>query len=137
MDICNITPSYEAIIVARKPLEGSCVDNVMKYGVGGINIDECRVEPTNEVLSRKINSSNNEIYGKYNNFGNENNISDILGRFPANVILTYDDTDKEEVIGGMPYSEGCKPHRIYSNVEKYEGWGNYNSTEWRDSWLCR
>ena len=37
----QLKPSYEPIIVARKPCEGSIVDNVMKYGVGGINIDEC------------------------------------------------------------------------------------------------
>ena len=37
-----LKPAYEPIIVARKPLKGSCVDNVMKYGVGGINIDELR-----------------------------------------------------------------------------------------------
>ena len=38
-----IIPSYEAIIMARKPCEGSTTDNVLKYGVGGINIDECRI----------------------------------------------------------------------------------------------
>ena len=34
---------YEPIIIARKPFKGSLVDNLDKYGVGGINIDECRV----------------------------------------------------------------------------------------------
>ena len=38
-----LKPAYEPIIVARKPCEGSCVDNVIEYGVGGINIDECRI----------------------------------------------------------------------------------------------
>lgn len=112
-----LKPSYEPIIVARKPFKGSLVDNVIEYGVGGINIDECRVEPTNEVLSRKINSSNNEIYGKYNNFGNENNISDKLGRFPANTILTYDETDFDEVCGGFPDTKtgSIKPYKNKSN----------------------
>ena len=39
-----LKPSFEPIIVARKPFKGSLVDNVIEYGVGGINIDECRVE---------------------------------------------------------------------------------------------
>ena len=38
-----LKPSFEPIIVARKPFKGSLVDNVIEYGVGGINIDECRV----------------------------------------------------------------------------------------------
>jgi hypothetical protein len=38
-----LKPSYEPIIVARKPFKGSLVDNVIEYGVGGINIDECRI----------------------------------------------------------------------------------------------
>ena len=42
-----LKPAYEPIIVARKPPKGSVADNVMKYGVGGINIDDCRVENEN------------------------------------------------------------------------------------------
>lgn len=30
-----LKPSYEPIIVARKPCVGSCTDNVLQYGVGG------------------------------------------------------------------------------------------------------
>ena len=39
-----LKPAYEPIIMARKPFKGSCVANVMKWGVGGINIDECKTE---------------------------------------------------------------------------------------------
>jgi hypothetical protein len=38
-----LKPSFEPIIVARKPFKGSLVDNIIENGVGGINIDECRV----------------------------------------------------------------------------------------------
>ena len=38
-----LKPSFEPIIMARKPCDGSCTDNVLKYGVGGLNIDECRI----------------------------------------------------------------------------------------------
>ena len=104
-----LKPSFEPIIVARKPLDGTVARNCLKYGVGGINTDECRVEPTKEILSRKINKANNDVYGNYNNFGNENNISDTLGRFPANTILTYDETDFDEVCGGFPNTKGNNP----------------------------
>lgn len=39
-----LKPAYEPIIVARKPFKGNLVDNIIENGVGGINIDECRVE---------------------------------------------------------------------------------------------
>ena len=107
-----LKPAFEPVIVARKPREGSTTDNVLKYGVGGINIEECRVGITDEV---KMNIRNTDSCGdgwkrkwmqdkekdkkrqeiaidKANN----------LGRFPANLILTYDDSDYEEVCGGFP-----------------------------------
>ena len=103
-----LKPAFEPIIVARKPIENTIVDNVLKYRVGGLNIDECRVK-TNDDLAR-INKNDNGMFGVGNNGGNTAQICKELGieyggRFPANVILTYDEIDKEEVCGGMPY---CK-----------------------------
>ena len=43
-----LKPAYEPITLVRKPLEGTVAQNVLKWGVGGINIDECRVELANE-----------------------------------------------------------------------------------------
>lgn len=98
-----LKPSFEPIIVARKPCEGGVTDNVLKYGVGGVNIDECRVENTTEDLGR-----NNHVKSYGGVTINESNTpaldqrGRIEGRFPANTILTYDDTDFEEVCGGFP-----------------------------------
>lgn len=97
-----LKPSFEPIIVARKPFKGSLVDNVIEYGVGGINIDECRVG--NETHKVNINDFSNQ-HG--NKFGNGEPIAklgekEITGRFPANTILTYDETDFDEVCGGFP-----------------------------------
>ena len=52
-----LKPSFEPIIVARKPFKGSLVDNIIKNGVGGINIDECRVETT-DILKEQNNGKN-------------------------------------------------------------------------------
>ena len=38
-----LKPAWEPIIVARNPLEGTVAQNVLAHGVGGINIDGCRV----------------------------------------------------------------------------------------------
>ena len=97
-----LKPSYEPIIVARKPCENSLTDNVLKYGVGGVNIDECRIGTEKHKVN--INDFSNQ-HG--NKFGNGEPIEkmgekEVTGRFPANIILTYDDTDFDEVCGNMP-----------------------------------
>ena len=100
-----LKPAYEPVIVARKPCEGSCVDNVIRYGVGGLNIDGCRVG--DETISY-YPTNLTEAHG--NKFGNgaympKDTTKDPIehsGRYPANVILTYDESDKAEVCGGMP-----------------------------------
>lgn len=102
-----LKPAYEPIIVARKPFKGSVVDNIIKYRVGGLNIDECRI-PTNDDLAR-INRTDNGMFGIGKNNNNAQKCKELGieygGRFPANVILTYDETDFDEVCGGMPYTK--------------------------------
>ena len=91
-----LKPSFEPIIVARKPFKGSLVDNVIEYGVGGINIDECRVE-TNDKLKEQKNGKNS-LFGGLRNIENMsgNYIPNNNGRFPANTILTYDEIPSDE-----------------------------------------
>ena len=38
-----LKPSWEPVILARKPLEGTVAANVLAHGTGGINVDGCRV----------------------------------------------------------------------------------------------
>ena len=115
-----LKPSYEPIIVARKPLEGTCVDNVLKYGVGGINIDECRIGTEEVVTNGKGGLSNPEIYGNFSKSGISLN-SIHQGRFPANTILTYDETDEQEVCGGFPDTKGNAHERFRTENNVYSG----------------
>lgn len=101
-----LKPAYEPIIVARKPFKGSVVDNIIKYRVGGLNIDECRVENTNadnydlekRQVSKAVGSNNDGWFlDKMRNYSTKHGVVG-NGRFPANVI-----TDgSEEVAKGMP-----------------------------------
>ena len=99
-----LKPAFEPIIVARKPLNGSLVDNVMKYGVGGLNIDECRVE-TGDIIAKNVAFKEEK---QSNGWGTKKCITEpsTQGRFPANVILTYGKDDSEEVCGGFPVTKG-------------------------------
>lgn len=133
----TLKPSFEPIIVARKPFKGSCIDNVIKYGVGGINIDECRVE-SDEKRTIPINAEEIEIKenGSHLDSLHKNQqhecVENNLGRFPANTILTYDETDFEEVCGGFPNTKGfyrpnCKDKSYSQSGNIKFGGGNVSS----------
>src|SRR5574344_1901392 len=93
-----LKPAYEPIIVARKPFKTSVTENIMQNGVGGINIDECRIpfenttNPATNPLYRQQNKDKykqiekgQESNGAVNFTSSKNDISN-LGRFPANII---------------------------------------------------
>lgn len=44
-----LKPAHEPICVARKPLGGTVAENVLQFGTGGMNIDDCRI-PTEDKL---------------------------------------------------------------------------------------
>ena len=89
-----LKPAYEPIIVARKPFNGSLVDNVIKYGVGGINIDECRVAFNGDMWKTQKSGRSSRAYQseETTTAGGVCTAND-LGRFPANIIL---DTEEGE-----------------------------------------
>ena len=116
-----LKPSFEVIIVARKPFKGSLADNIIKNGVGGINIDECRVG--NEVMINKGMSSLGVMHDD-NWQSNREVVSKVEGRFPANTILTYDESDYDEVCSGFPDTRGGKRHNIaIRQSDKNSGYG--------------
>ena len=87
-----LKPALEPITMARKPFKTSVAENVLKNGVGGINIDGCRVGT--EVITNNVNDFSNQ-HG--NKFGNGKPIkklgeSKVVGRFPANFI--HDGSDE-------------------------------------------
>ena len=98
-----LKPSYEPIIVARKPLDGTVAKNCLKWGVGGINIESCRVGDEN--ISIHNTPIGTFAGGEYGRGSDTENYRNNVGRFPANTILTYDETDYKEVCGGFPYTK--------------------------------
>lgn len=135
-----LKPAYEPIIVARKPCEGTCVDNVMKYGVGGINVDECRIGNEERTYKgagaspQKIDNHEKGDTGIGMLDGSGKGLEfTVNGRFPANVILTYDDTDFDEVCGGMP-SGGANGSVSKTYDYKADVYGDYKKKPPFDSY---
>lgn len=89
-----LKPALEPIVMARKPLDGTVAQNVLKHGVGGINIDGCRVEAKDGDVfgGGGLNSPVNGFMGNTKNTykkGSGFRDDSANGRFPANMILGY------------------------------------------------
>ncbi len=91
-----LKPAAEIWVLCRKPIsEKSVAENVMKWGTGGLNIDECRIPanwkeeyPPSWFTSGKSKENAKDYWGKGNI--KKNTVADRIsdkGRFPANVIL--------------------------------------------------
>ena len=78
-----LKPAHEPICIARKPLEGTVADNVLKWGVGGLNIDACRVEHEEDLSVQRIPKS---IDTKEQGWGFKAVSRGNQGRFPANLM---------------------------------------------------
>jgi site-specific DNA-methyltransferase (adenine-specific) len=95
-----LKPAHEPIVLARKPLDGTVANNVLTYGVGGINIDGCRVDgepiPINKL--EEWSGFGQKVEPKYEQQVN------VAGRFPANFI--HDGSD--EVLELFPDTKSGK-----------------------------
>jgi site-specific DNA-methyltransferase (adenine-specific) len=110
-----IKPATEPIIVARKQIEGTYVENILKYGTGALNIDECRVGTmpyTQEEWNRKGGTGRCSSHIKQVSAGMKQAYLDgkILvpdGRWPANVVFSHhpDCREAETCVEGCPVRE--------------------------------
>lgn len=99
-----LKPAHEPIVLAKKPFKGTVANNVLRHGVGGLNIDGCRVEgepPSPRNALKKI------IRGGAFHSGSEaekemSRYNPTQGRWPANLI--HDGS--EEVLDLFPQSKG-------------------------------
>jgi site-specific DNA-methyltransferase (adenine-specific) len=82
-----LKPAVEPVVLARKPLRSTVVENVLTWGTGGINIDGCRIGDDEMGVTKSdgvVRSSNMAMGG-----GNTGRIQagTKTGRWPANVLL--------------------------------------------------
>jgi site-specific DNA-methyltransferase (adenine-specific) len=87
-----LKPSFEPVIVARKPLIGTVAENVLAHGTGALNIDGCRIALTAEAdPSRMQNQQSNRVTwegGAASGFKADHAqpLFNQDGRWPANLI---------------------------------------------------
>jgi site-specific DNA-methyltransferase (adenine-specific) len=88
-----LKPAFEPVIVARKPIEGTVANNVLKWGTGGLNIDGSRIVAADqEQLSKFWDRNQSESKDGVVAYVGQTNIDlrdykPVDGRWPANIIL--------------------------------------------------
>ena len=92
-----LKPAHEPMVLARKPVEGTVANNVLTYGVGGLNIDGTRVEGKvpSVPMAEWTRSGTTGATDKRNGELSQPHLN---GRWPANVIHDGD----QEVLDLFP-----------------------------------
>lgn len=81
-----LKPAHEPIVVARKPFNGTVLNNILRHGVGGLDIENCRIDAPEGVAT--INHAKNGVkgYGSTGIGGGTHGGFQTDGRWPANLI---------------------------------------------------
>lgn len=114
--IGGIKPAWEPIIWAVKPPEGAWIDNVLKYGTGSANVDECRVGYSSDSDREGANCSSTWHGGavafERSMAGHDEaevKPAHPKGRFPANLLLSHHPKCRQEPsmdsVAGLPRGE--------------------------------
>ena len=124
-----LKPAHEPICLARKPFKGTVVDNVIKYGTGGINIDKSRVGTEKVHNDRPKELKNRSLADNVANHQDQYTADDyertyVEGRFPANFI--HDGS--EEVTEHFPQT-AANLAAGQRSIHKYLGEDNTNDRD--------
>jgi len=93
-----LKPAHEPICLAQKPREGTFANNVLTWGVGGLNVDGCRVGTFNDGAARSNTPGSGRFKKSPEQFiygGGKGTqppmtpLDENKGRWPANFILSY------------------------------------------------
>lgn len=137
-----LKPAHEPIVVARKPLIGTVVANVLEHGTGALNIDGARIGTADSLNGvtyseggRKSLPGDERVgaaSGMFVEGGGRvpGGFDQPIGRWPANLILSHHEDCGDQCLPGCPVADideqsGASVSRIgqpRSGVNG-EGWG--------------
>ena len=119
----GLKPSWEPILVFRKPFKGTLVSNVLAHGTGALNIDGTRVKHASkadfEGHKKQVEAIKAKGGVRGNSWKNDSDLSGAnevteAGRWPANLTLTHtqecvfqeeEDTSSWRCVPGCPIRE--------------------------------
>jgi DNA modification methylase len=121
-----LKPAFEPVIVARKPIEGTVANNVLKWGTGGLNIDGSRIGTEGGTKGTGVDLSY-RVGDPKTGFRRNTEITQLnTGRWPANIILDPYTAELLDEQSGQTKSGNIKPHAsnnsstIYGNGSGFQ-----------------
>lgn len=100
-----LKPGHEPIALARKRLDGTVVNNALKWGTGALAIDACRIGDEAHIINRFVDGA--KPFG--GGAGHDYKEHTVQGRWPANLLL-------DEEAGAILDAEVCRkegPSRFF------------------------
>lgn len=135
----GLKPAYEPVLWAVKPPDGSYIDNVLKYGVGAINVDGCRMpyESDEDFLGLQDNRKSIRTIRAgpvAKGFGMKpegliNSKQSPHGRYPANMIRTdrfHDGYDRFYFVPKASREERWFKCRVCAVCQDGTHWGDHD-----------
>lgn len=152
----GLKPTWEPILVFRKPFKGTLVENVLKHGTGALNIDDCRVKHSSKADFEAhkagveaIKARGGSMDNSWKNSSDLSGASDVTvaGRWPPNTVITHTTSCVKSGTKRFKGSATSKTfHDAYegaSDTEMLRGWshpGNQHADEdgleTSDEWVC-
>lgn len=104
-------PAYEEWHLVRKPFKGTIAENVLKNGVGGLNIDGCRISHSEKCKMMKQQDPSTLHNPKLQQGGRHKDVLELKasGRWPANLILSH---HPDCVLKGNKKVKGSSAERV-------------------------
>lgn len=148
-----LKPYWEPVLMFRKPVEtGTVVEQIVKTGTGGINVDASRIKHASKEDFAKHKAGVDAIKAKggvrgksWKNNSDLSGANDVTpaGRFPPNVLFVHSDvcrktgTKKVEAHVINRFNDGAKPFgngagHEYTTVQM----GDANGEEEIETWEC-
>lgn len=129
-----LKPAHEPIVVARKPVEGTIANNVLKHGVGALNIDATRIgtEELENGFGGIPNGANNFIGSTKERKRDGSNT--VVGRWPANIILDEFTAELLDEQSGISKSTPSQKKDTTHAAKIYgKGLGNWSGSSHNDA----
>ena len=121
----SLKPAHEPIVMGRKPIsEKTVAENVLEWGTGAINIDDCRISvdenDPNHRNTKPSKSGDSSMFG----IGGVNYGQNIKGRFPANIIFDEEAGKMLDEQSGISKQSG----KLYEGKDSKTSFGQIKSS---------
>jgi site-specific DNA-methyltransferase (adenine-specific) len=114
-----LKPTCEPIVLAQKPVEGTIVENILKWGVGALNIGACRIGEAGAETHSNVGSYSVGKQGTHGAYRARYADRQDKGRWPGNTLFSHHPLCQEGCIPGCVVQEHQRQHPMSVEEEFY------------------